>query len=1166
MGIELFIASALGGGAVATAVAGYIVNFAVSAVIATIFKPKQPGPQPDPGVEQRLAANTRNRIPTFYGNGRARGITTFADITDDNQSMAFLLVLSEGPIQAIGDVYWDGKLIEFDAAGEVTNTVGPDGDEDFLNGNLRIVRAPAGGRSTEMETFSTRWNTNAVNRTMPNVAYVYVELRYNRDKNVTQLTPNLEFDVQGKLVRAIQPDGTLAATRTFSNSPADCMVDYMLDGRHGSGNILAESDVDLNSFLAWKSFCAQQLPHLDAAGATVAAARYTCNGFANAGDSIGTILADFTAGSQAQLNYAQGTFNIIVDTIRTSVMSFDEDNSYGTVNINEEGFSALANKMTVKFNSRTNQFLEEQIFLLTPVGARNPSEPELSRELTMAFIDNNIEAERIGAVLLNQSRNTQTISFVTDMRALEVQAGDLISVSNTSAGLLDKEFVVLSITDAAVSSSTVSGFNITAREYTATAYDDRMITAYDATPNTSFPSPFNIRDVGDLSVGVISANAAVPSFTLTFTIPLGSLVDRVDVYRGVTNIFADAELIDSVSTSERFIPLDIFTYTSTGLPAGTYFYFIRIGNNFATSNTSNTVSIMWAPQVAAGGFTLNPEFTKNAIILSLGSDGNIDLTNGTVSFALLEGGSKVTLNTTATSDAQLANDEWRLSGASVVGGLVVSSSLDAANNEVDLTVTTFTSNGSIALAYRYKDSMGSTSALTAAIDVAEAPRGVEGPPGDPSIIPGPPGGEAPRVVSRTVYQQTVTDTQPTGNIDSIYNFTADSATVISLDPITGWSFTAPIASQGTARYWQGTITYIETVTNNVRTNMSPATDVTNISRGFSFDGIVTFSNTASGNQTISDGVTTFNVGAVQTTATNANTTAVNAASAASTAQTTAVNAASTASTANTTAVNAASAASTAQTTAVNANTTAVNANAAAVTAGTAAATANANALTAQTAANAAQATANGGLPLADLQAQLNTRLGTAGTTVIDGGRITANSISAGTIGAGTLGANVIYAGNINANNINAGTISAARFVGAGIARLGSDSFPGTRTTLIAGTSLQLQVVLTGLQPDTALVIGTIYELASNNSSNNVNIRVTGSSTGLSTDDNTWDGILTQFNSSQNNTAPFDPTQQFTKIGTGVTTGTTATITLTFPATAARGGFVNGEMFVLGVTQ
>ena len=759
MGIELAIAAALGGGAVATAVAGYIVNFAVSAVIGSIFKPKQPGPQPDPGVEQRIAANTKNRIPIFYGNGRARGITTFADITSNNQRMAFILALSEGPIDSIGDVYWDGKRLEFDASGNVTNTIGPDGNEDFLNGNLRIVKAPSGGRSSEMEAFSTRWGTNGFNRSMPNLAYVYVELTYNRDKNVTQLTQNLEFDIRGKTVRSIQSDGTLSTARTFSNNPAECMVDYMLDTTFGAGNILTEADIDLNSYLAWKTFCNTQIDHLAADEVTtVTVARYSTNGFAHSGDTIGTTLSDFTAGAQGQLNYAQGRFNIIIDNVRSSVMSFDEDNIYGTVNINEEGFTSLSNKLTVKFSSENNQYLEEQVILNTPTSAQNPNEPELSRELTMKFINNNVEAERAGSVLINQSRNTQTVTFTTDMRALEVQAGDVITVSNTSAGIANKEFVVLSVTDAAVSANTVSGFTITAREYTATVYADRMITEYNATPNTSFPSPFNIGAITDLVIQSSAQSSAIPTFTLAFTVPTGALVDRVDVYQSTTNSFANATRVDTIASNTTFTQGSTVQYVATGVTPGIYFYFVTAGNSFATSNPSNSATISWAPQVVASGFTLNPEFSKAAVVLSRDAMNNIVLTNGTVSFALLEGADKAALSSAATN-AALPNSSWRVISVTTTAGVTVTNTLDLPNNEVDITITAFTGNSAVVVEYAYKDASGGVSTLSSAVDITEAPRGEQGEQGEKGDEgdPGAPGasitgarGAAIFSISRTI--------------------------------------------------------------------------------------------------------------------------------------------------------------------------------------------------------------------------------------------------------------------------------------------------------------------------------------------------------------------------------------------------------------------------------
>lgn len=212
----------------AQTVQGAIIRFALSLAVSYItqklFAPELPdggglgssGSQPDPGVKQRIPSDPANKLPVIYGEDKIHGSIIFADITSDNKTMAFIIALCEGPINKIGTdnygtnsgIYWDDWELSFNLAGSVINATHPDGQtDDWLNGNLKIVKYPDGGRCTDMENFSSKWASGAQNRQLPNLAYVYVELDYDRENNVTGLTNKLGFVVQGKLIRTLNSNG-----------------------------------------------------------------------------------------------------------------------------------------------------------------------------------------------------------------------------------------------------------------------------------------------------------------------------------------------------------------------------------------------------------------------------------------------------------------------------------------------------------------------------------------------------------------------------------------------------------------------------------------------------------------------------------------------------------------------------------------------------------------------------------------------------------------------------------------------------------------------------------------------------------------------------------------------------------------------------------------------
>lgn len=606
-------------------IARFALSVAVSFIANKLFAPDIPNAgvgetAPDPGVRQRIASDPNNKLPVIYGRGKVFGSITFADITSDNQTMAFIISLCEGPIESIDDIYWDNFRLTLDSDGNVTNATDPDGNtDDFLNGNLIIKKFKAGGRCSPMETFSTKWNTNAANRTMPNVAYLYAELKYNRDESVTGLTSKLGAEVKGKLVRTFTGN-TLSSTLSYSNNPAECLLDYLTNNFYGCGDVLSDSDIDLNSFATHKTFCDTLISHTDKNGATVSAKRYTTNGALNTNDTRDLNISDLVVCSQGIFSYHLGKFQIISDTTGTSVMSFTPDNMYGDVTIVNDGFNSTINKMNISFNSIDQKFQDDQVFLTLASDQKAYNEPELVQDTRLKYINNNIMAERVANVIIKKSRDNLIVSFKTDTRALALQVTDIISVTNSTYGFTNKLFKINSITETEMNTDGVSGYYITAQEYNAAAYAEQALTEFQTVPNTNLANPRNFGTITDLiSIGS-DTNSSTPFVELQWTVPTG-LTETFEIYVGnnINNPIADRNFNISFRTStgpfteNAVIRHKVFDIDFTD----TLVFWVRPINQFARGSFSNAYDFgVFRPD--AGGITsgssgiiVDPNDTKN---------------------------------------------------------------------------------------------------------------------------------------------------------------------------------------------------------------------------------------------------------------------------------------------------------------------------------------------------------------------------------------------------------------------------------------------------------------------------------------------------------------------------------------------------------------------------
>ena len=599
---------------------------AVSFIANKLFAPDVPaGPgiadqAPDPGVRQRIASDPGNKLPVIYGQGRVFGSITFADITSDNQTMAFIITLCEGPIENIGQIWWDDYKLTLDSDGNVTTaTDSQGGTDDFLNGNLTVKKFKAGGRCSPMETFSSKWASNAVNRTMPNVAYLYVELKYNRDESVTGLTSKLGAEVQGKLVRTFN-GSTLSSGTSYSNNPSECLLDYLTSTVYGCGDVMSDSDIDLTTFASHKTFCDTLITHTDKDGNSTTAKRYTTDGAINTFDERDLNVSDLVVCSQAIFSYHLGKFQVISDTTGSSVMSFNPDNMYGDVTIVNDGFNSALNKMNISFSSYDQKYQDDQVFLNLPDNLKSYNEPELVQDTRFKFVNNNIMAERLGHIIVKKSRDNLIISFKTDTRALALQVVDIISVTNSTYGFTDKLFKINSITESDMNEDGVSGYLITAQEYNADAYAEEALTEFQTAPNTNLANPRNFGAITNLTAISSDTDSTTPFVQLQWTVPTG-LTETFEIYVGdnINAAIADREFNISFRTSTGpFTEGATITHKVFDLDfTDTLVFWVRPINQFARGSFSNSYNFgVFRPSTGGitsgvSGIIVDPNDAKN---------------------------------------------------------------------------------------------------------------------------------------------------------------------------------------------------------------------------------------------------------------------------------------------------------------------------------------------------------------------------------------------------------------------------------------------------------------------------------------------------------------------------------------------------------------------------
>jgi hypothetical protein len=139
-------------------------------------------------------------------------------------------------IEGVQYVNIDGKPYDLD-------------NEDFKH---RIVINNSGGTAENLATANGIRNTN----TFTGCAFATAVYRLNRAEPQYSGIPVTEFFVKGRKVRSITQNAgsySLSSNYTFSNNPALCLLDYMLNAGFGKG--LNVSDIDLGTFYNAAQVC-----------------------------------------------------------------------------------------------------------------------------------------------------------------------------------------------------------------------------------------------------------------------------------------------------------------------------------------------------------------------------------------------------------------------------------------------------------------------------------------------------------------------------------------------------------------------------------------------------------------------------------------------------------------------------------------------------------------------------------------------------------------------------------------------------------------------------------------------------------------------------------------------------------------------------------------------
>lgn len=601
--------------------AAFAVNFAVSMIVTRIFA-DNPESQQDMGVRQQVPPSAVNALPVVYGEAYMGGTFVDAVLTTNQKKMYYVLAISS--ISPNGqftfdqtEMYYGDQKIIFDGTepGKVASLSDEATPTPNLNtkiaGNLFIYlfTSNQAGTITPINSSgsfpsdimggsdiqaSQRWPSTG--RQMNGTAFAIIVLNYNREADTTALQP-ITFKVKQAL------NGTGVA------KPGDVWYDYITNPVYGGA--VDTAFVDSTCVATLNSYSDELITFDDYDGNPSTQARYRINGVLDAGQSVLSNIDRIMSACDSWMAYnaALGQWSVVINKAETTSYAFNDDNIIGEIRVSATDITSSINQVEARFPFKENRdqaaFVNLELQTLNP-SLLYPNEPVNKYSITYDLVNDSVQANYLANRLLEQGREDLIVSFSTTYYGIQVNAGDVVSVTNSDYGWSSKLFRVIKVNEASLPDGSL-GARLELNEYSAAVYDNFDITQYAPVPNSGLPSASYFSPLAAPTVTGYPS-ATFPHFDVVVYVPATGRVTFGNLFYtdSPTPSSSDWKLLSTASTanSEPVTNGSYYTFANQTLGSGTYYFAYLVGNDVSQSILSPiSSSLVWSPVGGATGPT-----------------------------------------------------------------------------------------------------------------------------------------------------------------------------------------------------------------------------------------------------------------------------------------------------------------------------------------------------------------------------------------------------------------------------------------------------------------------------------------------------------------------------------------------------------------------------------
>ena len=444
------------------------------------------------------ATGSALKIPIVYGEKKVGGIKVFIGVSGTvNEFLHMVLVLSEGEIESIGDVFLD----------DVIST------DDKFSGLLDITKYTGTTTQAADPTLVAAFPDWTTAHQLKGVAYLSIRMEW--DEQAYGGLPTVSAVIKGKKVY-----DTRTTTTAWSHNPALCVADYLLDPIYGKGLILA--DLNVASFDDAADFCETQVEMYTGSDDYDL---FACNGLINTDQTIKDNLVLLLSSCRGTLIFTGGLYSLKIEKADTAVFDFNTDNIIGGWSFTGASSRTKLNEVKVTFvdlvNWEPNTVVEASSTYKT-----EDNDVILSRELQLPMESDVYRARHRGETALKSSREGILVTFAATPAAFQVECGEVVTVTHPTPGWSAKTFRVMNLK---LQANGLVGVSL--REHEDSSYDRTVSVEATPPPNTNLPNPFSIAaptslllNSGDEHLKIANDGTIISRINVNFTAPTDAFV------------------------------------------------------------------------------------------------------------------------------------------------------------------------------------------------------------------------------------------------------------------------------------------------------------------------------------------------------------------------------------------------------------------------------------------------------------------------------------------------------------------------------------------------------------------------------------------------------------------------------------------------------------------